>query len=102
MKQSVDDRSQCTGQAGNAMKKHENTVISFWVVIIFFLTIPEIAIRVLTLKQFARLSDFSSLGGLFSHILSVLIFLGLMSALLGVLTIFLITKIYRRLSLSNR
>lgn len=102
MKQSVDNRSQYTGQAGNAMKKYGNTVIIFLVVIIFFLTIPEIVIRVMTPKQFARLSDFTSLGGLFSHTLSVLIFLGLMSALLGVLTVFLITKIYRRLSLSSR
>lgn len=83
-------------------EKNGNTVISFLVVIIFFLTIPEIVIRVLTPKQFARLSDFTSLGGLFSHTLSMLIFLGLMSVLLGVLSIFLIIKIYRRLFLSSR
>lgn len=83
------------------MKKNGKTAINILVVIIFFLTIPDIVIHVLTPEQFARLSDFTSLGGLFSHILSVLIFLGLTSALLGVLTIFLTTKIYRRLSRSR-
>ena len=80
------------------MKKNGKKAVSILVVIICFLTIPEIVIRVLTPEQFARLSDFTSLGGLFSHILSVLIFLGLRSVLLGLLTIFLTTKIYRRLA----
>lgn len=79
------------------MKKSGKTVIYVLVVIVFFLTIPEIVIRVLTPEQFARLSDFTSLGGLFSHLLSVLIFLGLASILLGVLSIFLTKKIYRHL-----
>lgn len=83
------------------MKKHGKTLINILTVIIFFLTIPEIVIRVLTPEQFARLSDFTSLGGVFSHTLSVLIFLGLTSALLGVFTIFLTTKIYRRLFLPS-
>lgn len=79
------------------MKNTGKTVIHVLVVIIFFLTIPEIVIRVLTPEQFARLSDFTSLGGLFSHLLSVLIFLGLASIFLGVLAIFLTKKIYRHL-----
>ena len=83
------------------MKKHGKTLINILTVIIFFLTIPEIVIRVLTPEQFARLSDFTSLGGVFSHTLSVLIFLGFTSALLGVFTIFLTTKIYRRLFLPS-
>ena len=83
------------------MKKGGRRVIYVLVVIIFFLTIPEVVIRVLTPEQFARLSDFTSLGGIFSHILSVLIFLGLTSALLGVLAIFLTKKIYHYLSRSR-
>ncbi|MEN0585317.1 MULTISPECIES: hypothetical protein [Kosakonia] len=83
------------------MKKNGKKAVSILVVIICFLTIPEIVIRALTPEQFARLSDFTSLGGLFSNILSVLIFLGLTSVLLGVLTIFLTTKIYRRFSRSR-
>lgn len=57
------------------------------VLIAFFLIIPEIIVRVLMAEQFARLSDFTSLGGIFNHILSLLIFLGIVSILLGVLAI---------------
>ena len=83
------------------MKKSSRITIYIFVVIIFFLIIPEIVIRVLTPEQLARLSDFTSLGGLFSHLLSILIFLGLTSVLLGVLTIFMAKKIYRYLSRSR-
>ncbi|WP_337037836.1 hypothetical protein [Enterobacter asburiae] len=77
------------------MKKSGRVVIYVLVVIIFFLTIPEIVVRVLTPEQFARLSDFTSFGGLFSHLLSLLVFLGLASILLGVLAILATKKIYR-------
>ncbi|EHN8827651.1 hypothetical protein ISN41_14025 [Enterobacter bugandensis] len=77
------------------MKKSGRVAIYVLVVIIFFLSIPEVVVRVLTPEQFARLSDFTSFGGLFSHILSLLIFLGLASILLGVLAIFVTKKIYR-------
>lgn len=83
------------------MKKSGKVIIYVFVVIISFLIIPEIVIRVLTPEQFARLSDFTSLGGLLSHLLSVLIFLGLASILLGVLAIFLTKKIYRYLTQSR-
>ena len=83
------------------MKKSGRMTIYVLVVIDFFLTIPEIVIRVLTPEQFAQLSDFTSLGGLFSHLLSLLIFLGLASVLLGVLTIFVTKKIYRYLTRSR-
>lgn len=79
------------------MKKNGKKAIYFFLVIVFFLTIPEIIIRVLTPEQFARLSDFTSLGGLFSHLLSVMIFLGLASILLGMLSISVAKKIYRHL-----
>ncbi|WP_234090120.1 hypothetical protein [Enterobacter asburiae] len=77
------------------MKKSGRVAIYVLVVIIFFLTIPEIVVRVLTPEQFARLSDFTSFGGLFSHLLSLLVFLGLASILLGVLSILATKKIYR-------
>ncbi|HBC82779.1 MAG TPA: hypothetical protein DC012_12650 [Escherichia sp.] len=80
------------------MKKSGRITIYFLVVIISFLTIPEVVIRVLTPEQFARLSDFTSLGGLFSHLLSLLIFLGLTSILFGIVIIFLTKKIYRYLT----
>jgi hypothetical protein len=44
------------------MKKSGKVIIYILVVIIFFLIIPEIVVRVLTPEQFARLSDFTSLG----------------------------------------
>lgn len=80
------------------MKKSGRITIYFLVVIISFLTIPEVVIRVLTPEQFARLSDFTSLGGLFSHLLSLLIFLGLTSIFFGIVIIFLTKKIYRYLT----
>lgn len=83
------------------MKKSGRRALYFLVVIVYFFAIPEIVIRILTPEQFARLSDFTSLGGLFSHILSVMIFLALTSILLGVLTIVLTRKVYQRLSRSR-
>lgn len=79
------------------MKKGGNKIIYFLVVVVCFLFFPEIVIRILTPEQFARLSDLTSLGGLFSHLLSVMIFLGLVSILLGVLAISVSKKIYRHL-----
>ncbi|MDF7759201.1 hypothetical protein PU683_06605 [Kosakonia cowanii] len=84
------------------MKKSVMKVVYVLVVMVFFFTIPEIVIRVLTPEQFARLSDFTSLGGVFSHLLSLLIFLGLASILLGVLTIELTKKVFRLLRRSRR
>ncbi|WP_244956311.1 hypothetical protein [Enterobacter sichuanensis] len=84
--------------ASKKMKKSGRVAIYVLVVIIFFLTIPEIVVRVLTPEQFARLSDFTSFGGLFSHILSLLIFLGLASILMGVLAIFVTKKIYHHVT----
>jgi Kef-type K+ transport system membrane component KefB len=84
--------------ARKKMKKSGRVAIYVLLVIIFFLTIPEIVVRVLTPEQFARLSDFTSFGGLFSHILSLLIFLGVASILLGVLAIFVTKKIFRHVT----
>ncbi|MGK9173815.1 hypothetical protein KXR87_11375 [Yokenella regensburgei] len=79
------------------MKKTGRRVIYVLVVIIFFLIIPEIVIRVLTPDQFARLSDYTSFGGLFSHLLSVLIFLGVASILAAMGSIYIVRKIYQGL-----
>lgn len=83
------------------MRKGKKMTIYVLVVIIFFLTIPEVVVRILTPEQLARLSDFTSLGGLFSHLLSLMIFLGLTSILLGAITVLLVKKIYRHLSRSK-
>jgi len=80
------------------MKKSRKILVYVLVVIVFFLTIPEIVVRTLTPEQLARLSDFTSLGGLFNHLLSLLIFLCLASIILAILTISVTGKIYRSLS----
>ncbi len=80
------------------MGKTKKTLIYVTAVIIFFLIIPEIILRVLTSGQLARVSDFTSLGGLLNPLLSLLIFLGLFSIILAVITVSVTGKIYRALS----
>lgn len=77
------------------MGKTKKTLIYFPVVIIFFLIIPEVILRILTSEQLARVSDFTSLGGLLNPLLSLLVFLGLFSIVLAVITVSVIRKIYR-------
>ncbi|HBV5503921.1 TPA: hypothetical protein MD110_003996 [Klebsiella aerogenes] len=64
-------------------------------VIIFFLIIPEIILRTLSSDQLGRVSDFTSLGGLLNPLLSLLIFLGLFSIILAVITVSVVGKIFR-------
>ncbi|POT99437.1 hypothetical protein B9059_021425 [Enterobacter roggenkampii] len=64
-------------------------------VIIFLLIIPEIILRVCTSEQLGRLSDFTSLGGLLNPLLSLLIFLALLSIILAVIAIALVKRILR-------
>ncbi|WP_394564907.1 hypothetical protein C1N58_20695 [Pantoea sp. SGAir0180] len=47
------------------MKKGKNKTIYILAVIICFLILPEIMVRTLTPEQLVRLSDFTSLGGIF-------------------------------------
>ncbi|MGY5955342.1 hypothetical protein ACUY4R_002130 [Kosakonia sp. BK9b] len=68
---------------------------------IFFLIIPEIVLRVVSTDHLLRLSDFISLGGIVSPLLSLLIFLGLTSVILASLTVFVVRKIYRFVSRSD-
>jgi len=49
-------------------------------------------VRTLTPEQLVRLSDFTSLGGIFSHLLSLMLFLGITSILLGIAAICLAKK----------
>ncbi|NRH22988.1 hypothetical protein A8L51_19835 [Pantoea stewartii] len=77
------------------MKKGKNKTVYILAVIICFLILPEIVVRTLTPEQLVRLSDFTSLGGIFSHLLSLMLFLGITSILLGIVAICLAKKIYR-------
>lgn len=83
------------------MAKTKKTLIYVPVVIIFFLIIPEVILRTLTPQQLARVSDFTSLGGIMNPLLSLIIFLGLFLVILAVLTISVISKIYRSWSRSE-
>ncbi|WP_261644421.1 hypothetical protein [Erwinia mallotivora] len=79
------------------MKKGKKTLVYVSVVIVFFLTIPEVVVRILTPEQLARLSDFTSLGGVLNHLLSLMIFLGISSIILAFLTLSVTRKIFRSL-----
>lgn len=56
------------------MKKSRKILIYVTVAIISFLIIPEIILRKVPNDTLARLSDFTSLGGLFSPFLSAMVF----------------------------
>lgn len=71
------------------------------VVIIFILIIPDVVVRMITPEQLARLSDFTSLGGMLNHLLSLLIFLILVSIILAAIAISVMGKIYRAISRSK-
>ena len=65
------------------------------VVIIFLLIIPELILRLTTPQQLASLSDFTSLGGMLSPLLSLMIFFGLFSIVLAVITLSVVRRIYQ-------
>ncbi len=77
------------------MRKTKKLLIYVPIVIIFFLIIPEIILRTLSSDQLGRVSDFTSLGGLLNPLLSLLIFLGLFSIILAVITVSVLGKIFR-------
>ncbi|GJL38225.1 hypothetical protein TUM17576_50450 [Enterobacter hormaechei] len=76
------------------MKKIRKTLIYVIAVIISFLMIPEIILRKVPGDILVRLSDFTSLGGLFSPFLSVMIFIGLSSVLIGIIGVYVVGKVY--------
>jgi len=83
------------------MKKSRKVMIYALVVIIFILIIPDVVVRMITPEQLARLSDFTSLGGMLNHLLSLLIFLILVSIILAAIAISVMGKIYRAISWSK-
>lgn len=76
------------------MKKNRKIIIYVIAAIISFIMIPEIILRMVPNDILARLSDFTSLGGLFSPFLSVMIFLGLASILIGIIGVYAVGKVY--------
>lgn len=80
------------------MKKSRKILIYVTAAIISFLIIPEIILRKVPNEILARLSDFTSLGGLFSPFLSVIVFFALSSILFGILAVYVVGKIYRAIT----
>ena len=76
------------------MKKSLKTLIYVAAGIIAFLIIPEIILRKVPNDLLARLSDFTSLGGLFSPFLSSIVFFAVSSILFGILAVYVVGKIY--------
>lgn len=77
------------------MRKKRKALICIPVVIIYFLIIPEIILRTLTPEHLVRVSDFTSLGGLLNPLLSLIIFLTLLSVALAVFTVLAVCRLYQ-------
>lgn len=82
--------------ATSKMAKRNSALIYVLPVIIFLLIITEIILRVCTSEQLGRLSDFTSLGGLLNPLLSLLIFLALVSIILAAIAIVFVKRIFRK------
>ncbi|WP_244312097.1 hypothetical protein [Pantoea deleyi] len=80
---------------GKKMRKKRKVLICIPVVIIYFLIIPEIILRTLTPEHLVRVSDFTSLGGLLNPLLSLIIFLTLLSVALAVFTVLAVCRLYQ-------
>ncbi|HDR2720832.1 TPA: hypothetical protein QCJ39_001000 [Enterobacter asburiae] len=78
------------------MGKRKSALVYVLTVIIFFLIIPEIILRACMSEQLGRISDFTSLGGLLNPLLSLLIFLALVSIILAVIVIAFVKRIFRK------
>ncbi|MFE8100314.1 hypothetical protein RBA63_07065 [Brenneria goodwinii] len=83
------------------MGKKKKALVYSVTVIIFFLIIPEIILRTLTPEHLAWLGFVTSFGGVISPLLSVMIFMGILSIVLAIATVFFAGKIYRSLSHSD-
>lgn len=84
------------------MRKSKSRLIYVLVSIVYFLIIPEIVLRVVSTDHLGRISDFTSLGGVMNPLLSLLIFLGLSSVILAILTVLTVRKLYLALSQPER
>lgn len=80
------------------MKKSRKIRIYVTAAIISFLIIPEIILRKVSNDTLARVSDFTSLGGLFSPFLSTILFFTVLSILFGILAVYVMGKIYRAIT----
>ena len=63
-----------------------------------FLILPEIVLRTISGEALVALSEFTSLGGLLSPFLSVMIFIGVASILSAVVAVYVVSRIYQGLT----
>lgn len=63
-------------------------------VIISFLIIPEILFRVISPDHLAWLGFVTSFGGAVNPLLAVMIFMGVLSIILGIAAVYFVDKIY--------
>ncbi|AVR01380.1 hypothetical protein A8H26_00900 [Pluralibacter gergoviae] len=69
--------------------------------IMSFLVLPEIVLRTISGEALVALSEFTSLGGLLSPFLSVMIFIGVASILSAVVGVYVVSRIYQGLTRAN-
>ena len=77
------------------MKKNRKILIYVSAVIMSFLILPEIVLRTISGEALVALSEFTSLGGLLSPFLSVMIFIGVASILSAVVAEYVVRRIYQ-------
>ncbi|EKY3230676.1 hypothetical protein ACSMAE_000915 [Cronobacter sakazakii] len=77
------------------MKKSRKILVYVIAAIIALLIIPEIILRKVPNDMLASLGDFTSLGGLISPFLSAMIFIGVSSILIGILSVYAVRQFYR-------
>ncbi|AKE94567.1 hypothetical protein CWR40_004216 [Cronobacter sakazakii] len=77
------------------MKKSRKILVYVIAAIIALLIIPEIILREVPNDMLASLGDFTSLGGLISPFLSAMIFIGVSSILIGILSVYAVRQFYR-------
>ncbi|MCL2894855.1 hypothetical protein [Brenneria tiliae] len=75
------------------MSRVKIALIYILIAIVYFLIIPDVIIRSISSERLAQLSEALSIGGLFSPLLSLLIFLGALSILLAFLSVFFFRKV---------
>ena len=82
-------------------EKIKKAFIYITTVIIFFLIIPDFIFRMLSPEHLSWLGYVTSFGGVINPLLSVMIFMGILSIILAITTVYFVGKIYQTLSHSN-
>ncbi|AWQ17372.1 hypothetical protein C1N63_21465 [Pantoea ananatis] len=76
------------------MSKKRKVLIYAITIITYFLVIPEIILRTLSPEHLSWLGFLTSFGGLINPLLSVMIFMGVLSIVLAIATIYIARKFF--------